>query len=169
MMESASLKPLPKNITIRAIEVRDNEALAQIILKAFEEYGLLGQEGYSFSDPALHHLFDAYQQQGSHYWVVELDGVVSGGVGIAPIQSGYCELQKLFFLPSIRGKGIARRMVVEALAFAREAGYDYCYLETTGVLKEALKLYEVLGFEYVTQRIGNTGHHACEVLMLKKL
>ncbi|WP_261821629.1 bifunctional helix-turn-helix transcriptional regulator/GNAT family N-acetyltransferase [Pragia fontium] len=158
-----------RTVTIRPIEARDNAAMAEIILSVFGEYGLLGREGFSFSDPALHQLSEVYQQQGCRYWIVELDGVVSGGVGIAPIQQGYCELQKLFFLPSVRGMGIARRMVLAALAFAAEAGYDYCYLESTEVLKESLKLYESLGFKYVTERIGDSGHHACEILMLKEL
>lgn len=156
-------------IKIRSIESRDNEAIAHIILNVFDEYGLLGKDGFSFSDPALYRLSEVYQSENSHYWVVELDGVVSGGVGIGPIQPGYCELQKLFFLPSVRGKGIARRMVLDALEFARQAGYRYCYLESTAVLKESLKLYESVGFKYVTQRVGNSGHHACEILMLKEL
>lgn len=158
-----------RTITIRPIEARDNAALAEIIMSVFGEYGLLGQEGFSFSDPILHQLSDVYSQQGSAYWVVELDGIVSGGVGIAPMEDGYCELQKLYFLPSVRGMGIARRMVITALEFARQQGYAYCYLESTATLKASLKLYESVGFEYVEERVGASGHHACEVLMLKKL
>ncbi|MBV7693145.1 bifunctional helix-turn-helix transcriptional regulator/GNAT family N-acetyltransferase [Limnobaculum sp. M2-1] len=158
-----------RTITIRPIEARDNAAIAEIIMSVFSEYGLLGQEGFSFSDPILHQLSDVYSQQGSAYWVVELDGMVSGGVGIAPMEEGYCELQKLYFLPSVRGMGIARRMVITALEFARQQGYDYCYLESTTTLKESLKLYESVGFEYVEERVGASGHHACEVLMVKKL
>lgn len=158
-----------RTITIRPIEARDNAAIAGIIMSVFGEYGLLGQEGFSFSDPILHQLSEVYNQKGSAYWVVELDGIVSGGVGIAPMEDGYCELQKLYFLPSVRGMGIARRMVITALEFARQQGYDYCYLESTATLKESLKLYESVGFEYVEERVGASGHHACEVLMVKKL
>ena len=158
-----------RTITIRPLEERDNTAIAEIILAVFGEYGLLDREGFSFSDPALYRLSEIYCQKGSGYWVVELDGVVSGGVGIAPMNDGYCELQKLYFLPTVRGMGIARRMIISALEFAREEGYHSCYLESTAVLKESLKLYQSLGFEYITDRIGDSGHHACEVLMLKSL
>lgn len=158
-----------RTITIRPIEARDNAAIAGIIMSVFGEYGLLGQDGFSFSDPILHQLSEVYNQKGSAYWVVELDGIVSGGVGIAPMEDGYCELQKLYFLPSVRGMGIARRMVITALEFARQQGYDYCYLESTATLKESLKLYESVGFEYVEERVGASGHHACEVLMVKTL
>lgn len=158
-----------RTITIRPIEERDNTAIAEIILAVFGEYGLLDREGFSFSDPALYRLSEVYHQKGSGYWVVELDGVVSGGVGIAPMNDGYCELQKLYFLPTVRGMGIARRMTISALEFARAQGYHSCYLESTAELKQSLKLYQSLGFEYITDRIGDSGHHACEVLMLKSL
>ncbi|WP_159564959.1 bifunctional helix-turn-helix transcriptional regulator/GNAT family N-acetyltransferase [Budvicia diplopodorum] len=162
-------KQAERTITIRHIEARDNMAIAEIILAVFGEYGLLDREGFSFSDPSLYQLSEVYSQKGSGYWVVELDGVVSGGVGIAPMQDGYCELQKLYFLPSVRGMGIARRMIVSALEFARQEGYRDCYLESTAELKESITLYQSLGFELVNQRIGDSGHHACEILMLKSL
>ncbi|WP_192878452.1 bifunctional helix-turn-helix transcriptional regulator/GNAT family N-acetyltransferase [Limnobaculum parvum] len=162
-------KQSSRTITIRPIEARDNIVMGDIILAVFGEYGLLGQEGFSFSDPILHQLSEVYSQKGCAYWVVELDGIVSGGVGIAPMETGYCELQKLYFLPSVRGMGLARRMVITALEFARQQGYDHCYLESTATLKESLKLYESVGFEYVQERVGASGHHACEVLMVKKL
>ena len=100
------------------------------------------------------------------------DGQVVGGVGMAPLageEPGYCELQKLFFKPGVRGLGMARYMVVQALKAARAAGYRYCYLETTEQLKEAIGLYYALGFTLLTERRGNTGHHGCNVCMLKNL
>lgn len=162
-------KQANNTITIRHIEAQDNNAIAEIILSVFSEYGLLDREGFSFSDPSLYRLSDVYCQKGSGYWVVELDGTISGGVGIAPLKDGFCELQKLYFLPSVRGMGLARRMIIGALEFARKENYRFCYLESTAALKESLKLYQSLGFEFVTERIGDSGHHACEVLMLKDL
>lgn len=52
-----------------------------------------------------------YSQPGHAYWVVEYEGEVVGGGGIAPLagsESDICELQKMYFLPAIRGKGLAK-------------------------------------------------------------
>lgn len=75
----------------------------------------------------------------------------------------------MYFMPEIRGKGLAKRIALMALDFARETGYQSCYLETTAVLNEAVKLYEKLGFVHLSAPLGNTGHDACEMPMLLKL
>ncbi|EPX0867173.1 GNAT family N-acetyltransferase, partial [Shigella sonnei] len=52
---------------------------------------------------------------------------------------------------------------------AREMGFKRCYLETTAFLKEAIALYEHLGFEHIDYALGCTGHVDCEVRMLREL
>ena len=113
-----------------------------------------------------------YSQPGHAYWVVEFDGEVVGGGGIAPLagsESDICELQKMYFLPSIRGKGLAKKLALMAMEQAREMGFKRCYLETTAFLKEAIALYEHLGFEHIDYALGCTGHVDCEVRMLREL
>ena len=56
-----------------------------------------------------------------------------------------------------------------ALDHAREQGFKRCYLETTAFLREAIGLYEHLGFEHISEALGCTGHVDCEVRMLKPL
>ena len=48
-------------------------------------------------------------------------------------------------------------------------GFKRCYLETTAFLKEAIGLYEHLGFQHIDYALGCTGHVDCEVRMLRKL
>ncbi len=104
--------------------------------------------------------------------MVEIDGQIAGGGGVAPLQGGeidVCELQKMYFLPVLRGKGLAKRLALQALEFARQQGFGRCYLETTAMLQQAIGLYEHLGFEHIGCAMGNTGHGDCEVTMLKAL
>lgn len=92
--------------------------------------------------------------------------------GIAPLLGGetdLCELQKMYFLPILRGKGLAKQLALQALVFARQQGFGRCYLETTASLTSAVGLYERLGFEHIGGAMGNTGHVDCEVTMLKML
>ncbi|MFI8415530.1 bifunctional helix-turn-helix transcriptional regulator/GNAT family N-acetyltransferase [Serratia sp. NPDC078593] len=157
---------------VRPIAAQDDAAMAAVIRATFREYDMDKMEGVSVHDPDLDQLTAVYQQNGGRYWVVEQQGEVAGGVGIAPLAGGepdYCELQKLFFKPQIRGLGMARYMVVQAMKAARAAGYRYCYLETTEQLKEAVGLYLSLGFISLSEKRGNTGHHGCSIYMLKEL
>ncbi|PSW63889.1 MarR family transcriptional regulator [Photobacterium leiognathi subsp. mandapamensis] len=155
--------------TIRAITPLDNAAVAALIRRVSAEYGLTPDRGFSVADPHLDDLCQHYQTANSRYWVIEKNNRILGCGGIAPLagDTQWSELQKVFFLPEIRGKGLARTLTVKALKFARENSFKGCYLETTEVLKEAVKLYQSLGFVDIPTALGSTGHDACEIHMLK--
>ncbi|KJF98503.1 acetyltransferase [Photobacterium leiognathi] len=155
--------------TIRAITPLDNAAVAALIRRVSAEYGLTLDKGFSVADPHLDDLCQHYQTANSCYWVIEKNNRILGCGGIAPLagDTQWSELQKVFFLPELRGKGLARTLTVKALKFARENGFKGCYLETTEVLKEAVKLYQSLGFVGIPTALGSTGHDACEIHMLK--
>ena len=156
---------------IKEITAADDAAMAQLIREVSAEYGLTADKGYSVADPTLETTSRQYNAPGSRYWVVELNGIILGGAGIAPLGSeqGICELQKMYFSKVLRGKGFAKRMAFLALNYAREQEYQACYLETTACLKEAINLYEAIGFEHISKHLGDTGHDACELPMLLKL
>ncbi|MEW7312405.1 GNAT family N-acetyltransferase [Buttiauxella gaviniae] len=162
----------PVEIALRRITERDNAAIARVIREVSAEYGLTADKGYTVADPNLDELFQVYSQPGHAFWIVELDGEVVGGGGVAPLtcsEPDICELQKMYFLPVVRGKGLAKRLALQAMDFARTEGFKRCYLETTAFLTEAIALYERLGFEHISEPLGCTGHVDCEVRMLKSL
>lgn len=162
----------PQTFTLRRISAHDNAAIAAVIRQVSAEYGLTADKGYTVADPNLDELFQLYSQPGSAYWVVEQNGLVVGGGGVAPLtcsESDICELQKMYFMTSARGQGLAKKLALMALDHAREQGFKRCYLETTAFLKEAIGLYEHLGFEHINGPLGCTGHVDCEVTMLKTL
>ena len=159
---------------IRPITPNDDQIIAEIIRQVSSEYGLTASEGYSVCDPTLTQLSTVYDHPHSCYWVISDEENLVGGGGIAPLigcepTANICELQKMYLLPEIRGQGLARKLSLKALAFARDVGYEACYLETTARLYEAITLYQSLGFATIANHMGNTGHHACELPMLKKL
>ncbi|MGK9173763.1 GNAT family N-acetyltransferase [Yokenella regensburgei] len=159
-------------VTLRPIRACDNAVIAAVIRQVSAEYGLTADKGYTVADPNLDELYQLYSQPGHAYWVVEQDGVVVGGGGVAPLSGSepdICELQKMYFLPSARGLGMAKKLALLALDHARAQGFTRCYLETTAFLKEAIGLYEHLGFMHIHEPLGCTGHVDCEVRMLKSL
>ncbi|MDR9889682.1 GNAT family N-acetyltransferase [Pseudenterobacter timonensis] len=162
----------PQTLQLRRLSMEDNAAIASVIRQVSAEYGLTADKGYTVADPNLDELYQLYSQPGHAYWVVEQAGQVVGGGGIAPLtcgEPGICELQKMYFLPSARGKGMAKKLALLAMEHAREQGFTRCYLETTAFLKEAIALYEHLGFAHIDAPLGCTGHVDCEVRMLKSL
>lgn len=159
------------NYTIRKIEAKDNAVMAQIIRNIFEELNA-PKEGTAYADPYLNSLSDVYLSENEAYFVVEMNGDVKGGAGIAPLandNSGICELQKMYFAPEIRGFGIAQELLKKCLEFAKQAGYAKCYLETLPYMEAAQKLYKKFDFQYIDAPIGETGHSSCHVFMLKDL
>lgn len=160
------------NLHLRPMVASDNPSVARVIRTVSAEFGLTADKGYTVADPNLDRLFELYSEAHSAYWVVEMDGEVVGGGGIAPLLCSapdICELQKMYFLPQLRGLGLARRLALQALDFARDRGFRRCYLETTASLTRAIALYEQLGFEHITEPLGCTRHVDCEVRMLKAL
>ena len=155
---------------IRELQAQDNAALAAVIREVSAEYGLTPDKGFSVADTTLDCLSEIYQAEGSQYWVIEYQGKVVGGAGIAPLaeNDGVCELQKMYFARTIRGQGMAKAITRQCIEFAQQQGYQSMYLETTAILVEALGLYEKLGFIHC-EHLGETGHDACEIAMIMNI
>ena len=156
---------------IRQICKKDNLSLSEVIRKVLIEIGV-PKKGTAFSDLEVDFMFEAYNKKRSIYYVVENDGKIYGGAGISHLNEAdynICELQKMYFLPSIRGKGLGNQMIEKCLDFALNNKFKYCYIETLPYMKAAQKLYLKKGFSYIEGPIGNTGHTSCNVWLLKKL
>lgn len=156
---------------IRKIQQQDNQEIAQVIRNVFDELNA-PKVGTAYADPILDTLFEVYNKQRHIYLVVEENGKVLGGCGIAPLENEekhICELQKMYFAPEIRGTGLAKQIIEECLTFAKANNYTLCYLETLSFMNAAQKLYVNLGFESINKPMGNTGHNSCEVWMTKEL
>lgn len=157
--------------SIRPITPQDNPHIAFVIRSVFIELDA-PKEGTAYADPILDSLFETYQLPLSAYFVIEIDGKVVGGAGIAPLENGdatTCELQKMYFLPQARGLGLGTQLISKCLEAAKHFGFSQCYLETLTEMKSAQKLYVKNGFTYIDAPLGNTGHSSCPVWMLKQL
>ncbi len=160
-----------KEVLIREITVEDNPQIAQVIRDILIEFGV-PKVGTAYADVSLDMMHQTYDDEKSAYFVVEMDGKVLGGSGIRQLDNfdgNVCELQKMYFSSKIRGLGIGQQLMAICLAKAKEFGYEKCYLETMPYMKEAQKLYQKAGFSYLNERLGDTGHHACPVWMIKDL
>ena len=156
---------------IRKIHPDDNTAVRDIIQQTILEHNA-PKEGTAYSDAATQSMYLEYQKPRSVYYVVEVDGKVCGGAGVAALANNadnICELQKMYFLKEARGKALGEKMIDHCLNYAKEQGFEMCYLETLPYMKAAQKLYLKKGFEYIDGPMGSTGHTSCNVWLTKKL
>lgn len=129
---------------IRPIQLHDNEQIAHVIRQVFINDGY-PKTGTAFADPQLNYMFEAYDKPKAVYFVVEVEGKIVGGAGVSQLDNtdeNICELQKMYFLPEARGKGIGFEMIEKCLQKATEFGYEKCYLETLPEMLNAQKLYK---------------------------
>ncbi|WP_320407110.1 GNAT family N-acetyltransferase, partial [Yersinia proxima] len=63
----------------------------------------------------------------------------------------YPEIKRVFVSPDYRGQGVARRRVAASLQQANALNLNEIYLETGVYQLEAIKLYQRLGFELISQ------------------
>lgn len=155
---------MPPAFLIRLIEPRDDAAVAAIIRTVMPEFGADGP-GFAIHDAEVDAMHASYSQPRSAYFVVEIDGAVVGGGGVAPLASGdgaVCELRKMYFLPVLRGLGAGKALMQRCLDAARGFGFRHCYLETLTGMDAAQALYARSGFRRIGAPMGNTGHHSCD-------
>ena len=158
-------------IIIREIQKHDNEAVAAIVRNVLMEMGA-PKVGTAYADPQLDFMFEAYAVPKAVYFVIEKNERIIGLAGIGPLENEVetiCELQKMYFLPEARGLGLGFQMMQKCLQSAKDFGYKKCYLETMPYMEDAQKLYKKVGFEYLCEPLGNTGHTSCPVWMIKQL
>ena len=156
---------------IRCINDTDNKSISKILREVLVEMEI-PKKGSAFQDPELDKMFETYQHPRSVYYVIENNKQILGGAGISELREGsseICELQKMYFHKSIRGKGLGDKMIDKCLTFAIKSNFSKCYIETMPNMISAQKLYLKKGFEYIDKPMGNTGHTACPVWMLKDL
>src|SRR4249919_2338119 len=140
------------NFSIRNIEPGDDARVAQIIRTVMPEFGATG-EGFAINDPEVDWMSRAYSEPRCSYVVIEKDGEVLGGAGVAPLIDGdtdVCELRKMYFLPEVRGLGAGAAMM------------QMC-------MDAAMKLYERSGFQRLPGPMGATGHGGCNAFYLLHL
>jgi putative acetyltransferase len=156
---------------IRPIIESDNKPLATILREVLIEMNI-PKIGSAYEDPEIDNMYNSYSLARSRYFIVEENDKILGGAGINQLRDGrpdICELQKMYFHKSLRGRGIGDKMIELCLNFAIKSNFKKCYIETMPNMINAQKLYLKKGFKYIDGPLGNTGHIACPVWMIKTL
>ncbi len=87
-----------------------------------------------------------YDPTKDRVWIAEADGETVGAIAIVGHPAHVAQLRWFILHPDFRGRGLGKQMLNEALGFAKLAGYQSVYLETTDDQETAVAMYRKAGF-----------------------
>ena len=140
-------RPLPQGVSVRnAFQAGDIGHIVWL-------HGVLYTKEYGWD-----HTFEAYvagplsefaksQTGRERIWLVERNNSIVGTVAIVEVSEVVAQLRWLLVHPDLRGLGLGRYLVEEALKFCRDRGYRSVFLWTEGRLTAAARIYTSLGFK----------------------
>jgi len=88
--------------------------------------------------------------------IAEREGEVVGSVFVVKAEAGAAKLRLLYVDARVRGQGLGKRLVHEAISFARSKGYRDLVLWTNAGLDAARAIYVAAGF----QLVSDEPHHS---------
>jgi len=111
----------------------------------------LGAIGDPIDAGVVHEEVNRHTQQASHALLLaHVGGNLAGCVEVHPLERPEnFEIKRLYVRSAFRRRGIAQDLMRAAEAFAQERGGSAIYLDTKARMREAIALYETLGYERI--------------------
>jgi GNAT superfamily N-acetyltransferase len=132
----------------RIVPAQDAGALAAV-RELFEEYW----NSFGFTPcfqnfgEELAGLPGAYAPPTGRLALATVDGAPAGCIALRRIDASRAEPKRLYVRPAFRGRGLGRALLEWVMSEARAAGYTELVGDTMPVMREALALYDRMGFE----------------------
>jgi GNAT superfamily N-acetyltransferase len=134
---------------IRDFNTADTPAVVALVTSVLAEFGFTTKVESVERD--LREASERYAGGRAALWVAEHDGEIVGTVAVRPKEAATCEIKRLYLRPDKRGAGLGQALYAHAEAFARAAGYERIWLDSSRRFQRAHKLYERNGFVLVEQ------------------
>jgi ribosomal protein S18 acetylase RimI-like enzyme len=85
-------------------------------------------------------------------WLAESGERIVGSVAIVGVSAREAQLRWFLVDPSVRGLGLGRKLLDEAITFSKQRSYATVFLWTVSALTAAAHLYSSAGFQKVEER-----------------
>jgi putative acetyltransferase len=107
-------------------------------------------------DKELAELPGDYSPPEGRLLLAEFEGRLAACVALHKLDSGICEMKRLYLRPQFRGKGVGRALAERIIGEARQIGYQRMRLDTVEpVMKDAVAMYRKLGFKEIPPYCAN--------------
>jgi GNAT superfamily N-acetyltransferase len=97
-----------------------------------------------------------FQPPEGRFYLVRLAEQTAGVGCLSKLEEGVGELQRMYVLPKLRGRGVARALAARLIDDARSIGYRQLRLESLEFLDAAHALYRSLGFRTIPRYARNS-------------
>ncbi len=150
----------------RSASNADGEAVRTLVFTALREFGI--EPDCAVTDADIFDIRSHYSDRGGIFDLMFDSSITThpivGTVGLFPMEHSRktVELRKMYLAKEARGQGLGRRLLDRAIAEARRMQFSRMELETSVVLKDAIRMYEKYGF-VKCDRVAHATR--CELIM----
>jgi len=140
---------MPEQLTIVPAEsAAQLDAIRELLLEYWQNRKL---ELFVFNfDQELAGLPGAYAPPDGRLFLAQWENKSAGCVALRKLESGICEMKRLYLSPKFRGKGFGKILAEFIINEARKIGYQKMRLDTIQAnMQEAIVLYRQLGFNEI--------------------
>ncbi|MFK7917044.1 MAG: GNAT family N-acetyltransferase [Ilumatobacter sp.] len=146
---------------IAFVEIAADSPAAMSAMRAYvQELDERFPERFDIGDGFDQHELDQMGPPAGAFIVVECDGNTVGCVGLRSLGGGRGEIKRMWLDGSLRGRGVAKRLLAHVENVATQRGHEQVVLDTNASLSEAIGLYERAGYVAIERYNDNPyAHH----------
>lgn len=151
------MAPRPTGTSVPSIIQAGTPGEIAQVRELFREYGAITDFCVCFTgfDEEVRSLPGMYAPPEGRLLLAYVEGGAAGCIGLRRMEPGFCEIRRLYVRPQFRGHRLGRALAAEIIRQAGDAGYHTARLGTLPVMKEAIALYQSLGFAQVAPYKAN--------------
>ena len=98
---------------------------------------------------------EMYNKPNGCFIYATINGTIAGGVGVRYLEKDICEMKRLFVYDAFRGHQLGKILSDELIKVSKNLGYKKMRLDTIPRLKNAMELYQNLGFYEIPKYYDN--------------